>query len=461
MNIFYNPNPNHRKLDKGLQFKFTQELEENITSTFNIQPPHLKIKFTKKANNTIFSVSHQDSEIKNEIEKYLIQNGMKILPKNNKLYTYVLKHYPIDKSLDSLEQRIREYGDDIYLERMTAYNSKTKSRNSSTLIKLIANFEIKEKKITAGDNILLQCEKFREPPLICYNCQSHGHYAFNRITKVKCNRDTVCGKCAQSHKTNTCNAMIKKCANCSGNHIVSNPICPEWNKTNKNKDQSHNLNSHEFPSLPSSPAKATSTTSPPTSPNKTIGDSYRNAVLFNKQSIHEAVNKILKINEQQLKQQEEIQLEILNLKNKITDQKKEYEQKIAELEFKVDELHEENKTLKLRIELEKIIKDGKVNNPERHNKSNVCSENISMQDNVKPNEDKTLEMSNLDSTIVEESLYSTATTTGNTEYNSAAEEEEEDLYSTAPTTGNTEYNSAAEEEEENEVEVFFNGIQDV
>ena len=47
-------------------------------------------------------------------------------------------------------------------------------------------------------------------------------------------------------------------------------------------------------------------------------------------------------------------------------------------------------------------------------------------------------MSNLDSTIVEESLYSTATT-----------------------TGNTEYNSAAEEEEENEVEVFFNGIQDV
>ena len=84
-----------------------------------------------------------------------------------------------------------------------------------------------------------------------------------------------------------------------------------------------------------------------------------------------------------------------------------------------------------------------------------------MLDNVKLNEDKTLEMSNLESTIVEESLYSTASTTGNTEYNSAAEEEEEDLYSTAPTTGNTEYNSAAEEEEENEVEVFFNGIQDV
>ena len=84
---------------------------------------------------------------------------------NNKLYTYVLKHFLVE------EDKIQEYGDDIFLERMTAYDIKTKSRKQSTLIKLTTNFEIKENKTTAGYNILLQCEKFREPPLICYNCQ--------------------------------------------------------------------------------------------------------------------------------------------------------------------------------------------------------------------------------------------------------------------------------------------------
>ena len=88
----------------------------------------------------------------------------------------------------------------------------------------------------------------------------------------------------------------------------------------------------------------------------------------------------------------------------------------------------------MRIELEKIIKDGKVKTPERNIESNAISENISMQDTVKLNEDNTLEMSNHEASFIEE-----------------------DLYSTAPTTLNTEYNSAVEEEEENEIEVFFNG----
>ena len=53
---------------------------------------------------------------------------------------------------------------------------------------------------------------FVHPPVQCFNCQRVGH------TAQGCRARTRCLVCGENHNKEVCQAVIEKCANCTGSH---------------------------------------------------------------------------------------------------------------------------------------------------------------------------------------------------------------------------------------------------
>ena len=74
------------------------------------------------------------------------------------------------------------------------------------------------------DSLFLTVDKFVQlkQPTRCFNCNAFGHTASN------CKGKTVCGKCADGHKTSECSFTTKKCKNCLGAHASYDRNCPRY-----------------------------------------------------------------------------------------------------------------------------------------------------------------------------------------------------------------------------------------
>jgi len=73
-------------------------------------------------------------------------------------------------------------------------------------------------------------------PLVCYNCHGFGHIA------IRCRNPATCRSCASTeHKEDKCEATEYKCANCKGNHKVTDPKCQAYIKE---KTKYKNLSNH-------------------------------------------------------------------------------------------------------------------------------------------------------------------------------------------------------------------------
>ena len=373
--IFYNPSSDHRKLSKSKKFEFALKIEDKLSEKLNIGGPNLHVKYLKKPENTTYSITNTNPEMETEIENFLLEEGFKILDKESKIHVYVLKHFPLDGNLDQLEERLREKGDDVYIERMSAYNKKTKSYSPSTLLKVITNFQILENKITAGNNIILQCENFIFPPLTCYNCNQYGHYSFNKVTKAKCPNDTTCAKCAGPHKTNQCTSEITKCSNCKDKHTARFSKCPirlEYiqvtqveNKQKTNQPGNTKLNDINFPNFPGTPNPDTVVkTSQP----------YRDALRSNLNSsgilrpqvdFHQAISILIKTNENQVRTLEQKDSEILILKKELEEQKNAHAKQVADLQSRVAALEEGKKQNEIKLVIGHQITDNLLTTPNK------------------------------------------------------------------------------------------------
>ena len=68
-------------------------------------------------------------------------------------------------------------------------------------------------------------KKPKKEPIGCLRCQRFGHECRNCTSKTP-----NCGKCSDSHETNTCTTdqPSHKCLNCKGNHPSYNRDCPRF-----------------------------------------------------------------------------------------------------------------------------------------------------------------------------------------------------------------------------------------
>ena len=70
-------------------------------------------------------------------------------------------------------------------------------------------------------NQVLDVKVYVALPIRCYKCQKFGH------TKARCTKkESICGKCSQTHNENECTATTPKCANCNGEHHSFDRKCP-------------------------------------------------------------------------------------------------------------------------------------------------------------------------------------------------------------------------------------------
>ena len=59
------------------------------------------------------------------------------------------------------------------------------------------------------------------PPVQCFNCQRVGH------TAQGCRARTRCLVCGENHNKEVCQAVIEKCANCTGSHKANSKYYPK------------------------------------------------------------------------------------------------------------------------------------------------------------------------------------------------------------------------------------------
>ena len=99
-------------------------------------------------------------------------------------------------------------------------------------------------KVTIGIQTCRLYERFHVKR--CNNCQALGHYYKECPTPD----NPCCAKCSGNHKTDTCEAVEKKCANCckegneDTNHSTFDPRCATMKKMVEKKKKSH-LNSRK------------------------------------------------------------------------------------------------------------------------------------------------------------------------------------------------------------------------
>ncbi|KAF9871263.1 hypothetical protein CkaCkLH20_11184 [Colletotrichum karsti] len=61
----------------------------------------------------------------------------------------------------------------------------------------------------------------RTIPLICYNCQNHGHF------QRACLEPRRCRKCGGPHHHNHCVSLVMRCCHCGGPHMSDDPGCQD------------------------------------------------------------------------------------------------------------------------------------------------------------------------------------------------------------------------------------------
>lgn len=83
--------------------------------------------------------------------------------------------------------------------------------------------------------------QYQQRPMRCRNCQKYGH------KEARCKNQTVCGRCAGSHKVIECTVAERKCGACGGGHEASYSGCSQWKDEitklrNRNGAQVHGRN---------------------------------------------------------------------------------------------------------------------------------------------------------------------------------------------------------------------------
>lgn len=72
-------------------------------------------------------------------------------------------------------------------------------------------------------------EQYFFPTIQCFHCCRFGH------TRVKCRSQPRCFKCGDNHDGANCTIEDFNCLNCSGAHMCTNKICPEYERQTKIK----------------------------------------------------------------------------------------------------------------------------------------------------------------------------------------------------------------------------------
>lgn len=72
-------------------------------------------------------------------------------------------------------------------------------------------------------------DQYIYPTVQCFNCCRFGH------TRAKCRSQPRCFKCGDNHDGADCTVEEHYCLNCSGSHMCTNKVCPEYERQTKIK----------------------------------------------------------------------------------------------------------------------------------------------------------------------------------------------------------------------------------
>lgn len=114
----------------------------------------------------------------------------------------------------------------VKVERLTRLD-KT-SLNRTPLNSVILHFKgtVLPQKVFVGF-LSYNVKQFIPRPLRCYKCQRFGH------TALICKSQVRCPTCGGPHEFKDCNATVRKCCHCAGDHSAAYKGCTKYNEAQK------------------------------------------------------------------------------------------------------------------------------------------------------------------------------------------------------------------------------------